>query len=197
MAKKKELLMRDILMKMEKFLKDAYIIHGKCFIDGEDSKRTGIGWVCGVLNDDATTVMRNAYPVDVINIINVRNAKDRPEEFVKEVVSPDAEKIESECTNLYEHVRACSTWTPFSLSNEDVSNIFDKAERINYEFIPGHPVQISKSLFPTITTKSVNTVEYTAEFIEDIDFPENTIGRVIVKLPGDFYTAFIEYMFMV
>ena len=146
-----------------------------------------------MLNDDATTIMRNTYPVDVINIINVRNAKDRPEEFITEVGSPDAEKIESECTKLYELVRSCSTWTPFSLSDEDISNIFDKAERINYEFIPGHPVQISKSLFPTITAKTVTTVEYMAEFIQDIDFPENTISRVIVKLPG----AFIEYMFMI
>jgi len=197
MAKKKEIAIRDILMKMEKFLKDAYIIHGKCFIDGDDSKRTGIGWVCGVLNDDASTVMREAYPTDVINILNVRNAKDHPEEFIKEVGKVDAEKVEIECTKLYELVRSCTSWSPLALSEEDIDKIFNKVERISYEFIPDHPVQISKSLFPTITAKNVDAVEYMADFIQDDDFPENTIGRVVVKIPGDFYTAFIEYMFMI
>lgn len=197
MAKKKELTVRDILMKMEKFLKDAYIVHGKCFIDGDDSKRTGIGWVCGVLNDDASSVMREAYPTDVINIINVRNAKDRPEEFIKRVGNADAEKIEEECTKLYELVRSCSDWKPLSLTEEEVDKIFNRAERINYEFIPEHPVQISKSLFPTITAKSADALEYMADFIQDEDFPDETIGRAVVKIPGDFYTTFIEYMFMI
>ena len=197
MAKKKELTVRDILMKMEKFLKDAYIVHGKCFIDGDDSKRTGIGWVCGVLNDDASSVMREAYPTDVINIINVRNAKDHPEEFIKRVGNVDAEKIETECTKLYDVVRSCEEWHPIALTEEDVDKIFNRAERISYEFIPGHPVQISKSLFPTITAKSADALEYMADFIKDEDFPEDTIGRAVVKIPGDFYTTFIEYMFMI
>ena len=44
---KKELTLRDVFMKIERFTKDCYIIHGKCFIEGDDAFRDR-GCICSI-----------------------------------------------------------------------------------------------------------------------------------------------------
>ena len=78
MAKKKELTLRDVLMKMERFTKDCFILHGRCFIEGEDSLRLSPANVYGYLTEDAAKIVREAYPdADLLEVINVRKRKRR------------------------------------------------------------------------------------------------------------------------
>lgn len=192
MAKKKELTFREILMKMERFLKDAYLVQGTYFIDGEESTRIGIGWVCGVLNPEAKEVIEKQYPGMTLNIKNIRNAKDQPNEFIDEVQFPMADIVKSKCKELYEGVRACTEWKEIPWTTDQIDALFNRAERVELEFSPDRPVQVSKSVFPTVTVKNASSVEYALK-------PRcygDSLQEIWVRIPGDFYTVFIDYAFM-
>lgn len=196
MAKKKELTLRDVLMKMERFTKDCFILHGRCFIEGEDALRLSPANVYGYLTEDAAKIVREAYPdADLLEVINVRNAKDDPEHNIKVVPNRDtktAEKMRFEDRfNDYLDVE----WKTFDFTDEQLDELFNESKQIDYEILPGKKIQITKGLFPTITIKKANTeLSYYAEMMtnDEHNYPGDLI-HVIVRIETDVSTVYLEY----
>lgn len=196
MAKKKELTLRDILMKMERFTKDCFILHGRCFIEGEDALRISPANVYGYLTEDAAKIVREAYPdADLLEVINVRNAKDDPEHNIKVVpnrATKTAEKMRfADCFNDYLDVE----WKTFDFTDEQLDALFNESKQIEYEILPGKKIQITKGLFPTITIKKANTeLSYYAEMKtnDEHDYPGDLI-HVIARIETDVSTVYLEY----
>lgn len=196
MAKKKELTLRDVLMKMERFTKDCFILHGRCFIEGEDAFRISPANVYGYLTEDAAKIVREAYPdADLLEVINVRNAKDDPEHNIKVVPNRTAqidEKVQFE--NRYDTFRSIN-WKSFEFSDEQLDELFNESKQIEYEILPGKKIQITKGLFPTITIKKANTeLSYYAEMMPNDEhiFPTDLI-HVVVRIETDVFTVYLEY----
>lgn len=196
MAKKKELTLRDILMKMERFTKDCFILHGKCFIEGEDAFRISPANVYGYLTDEAAKIVRNAYPdADLLEVINVRNAKDDPEHNIKVVPNRTGqidEKVQFE--NRYEVLKSIN-WKSFDFTDEQLDALFNESKQIEYQILPTKTIQITKGLFPTITIKKANTeLSYYAEMLTNDEhvFPTDLI-HVIVRIETDVSTVYLEY----
>lgn len=196
MAKKKELTLRDVLMKMERFTKDCFILHGRCFIEGEDALRISPANVYGYLTEDAAKIVREAYPdADLLEIINVRNAKDDPEHNIKVVPNRDtktAEKMRFEDRfNDYLDVE----WKTFDFTDEQLDELFNESKQIDYEILPGKKIQITKGLFPTITIKKANTeLSYYVEMMtnDEHNYPGDLI-HVIARIETDVSTVYLEY----
>lgn len=196
MAKKKELTLRDVLMKMERFTKDCFILHGRCFIEGEDALRISPANVYGYLTEDAAKIVREAYPdADLLEVINVRNAKDDPEHNIKVVPNRDtktAEKMRFEDRfNDYLDVE----WKTFDFTDEQLDELFNESKQIDYEILPGKKIQITKGLFPTITIKKANTeLSYYVEMMtnDEHNYPGDLI-HVIARIETDVSTVYLEY----
>ena len=196
MAKKKELTLRDVLMKMERFTKDCFILHGRCFIEGEDALRISPANVYGYLTEDAAKIVREAYPdADLLEVINVRNAKDDPEHNIKVVpnrATKTAEKMRFvDRFNDYLDVE----WKTFDFTDDQLDDLFNESKQIEYEILPGKKIQITKGLFPTITIKKANTeLSYYAEMKtnDEHDYPGDLI-HVIARIETDVSTVYLEY----
>lgn len=196
MAKKKELTLRDILMKMERFTKDCFILHGKCFIEGEDALRLSPANVYGYLTEDAAKIVREAYPdADLLEVINVRNAKDDPEHNIKVVPNRSTKTAEKmrfvDRFNDYLGVE----WKTFDFTDDQLDELFNESKQIEYEILPGKKIQITKGLFPTITIKKANTeLSYYAEMKtnDEHDYPGDLI-HVIARIETDVSTVYLEY----
>lgn len=196
MAKKKELTLRDILMKMERFTKDCFILHGRCFIEGEDALRISPANVYGYLTEDAAKIVREAYPdADLLEVINVRNAKDDPEHNIKVVPSRDTKTAEKMrfADRFNDYLDA--EWKTFDFTDDQLDALFNESKQIEYEILPGKKIQITKGLFPTITIKKANTeLSYYAEMMtnDEHNYPGDLI-HVIVRIETDVSTVYLEY----
>lgn len=196
MAKKKELTLRDVLMKMERFTKDCFILHGRCFIEGEDSLRLSPANVYGYLTEDAAKIVREAYPdADLLEVINVRNAKDDPEHNIK--VVPNRSTKAAEKMRFEDHFNDYLgvEWKTFDFTDDQLDELFNESKQIEYEILPGKKIQITKGLFPTITIKKANTeLSYYAEMMtnDEHDYPGDLI-HVIVRIETDVSTVYLEY----
>ena len=196
---KKELTLRDIFMKIERFTKDCYIIHGKCFIEGDDAFRINPATICGYLTDDAAKIVREAYPdADLLEVINVRNAKDDPEHNIKVVPNRSTKTAEKmrfkDRFNDYLDVE----WKTFDFTDEQLDSLFNESKQIEYEILPGKNIQITKGLFPTITIKKANTeLMYYAEMLTNDNgiFPADII-HVIVRIETEVSTVYLEYSWL-
>ena len=170
MAKKKELTLRDVLMKMERFTKDCFILHGRCFIEGEDALRISPANVYGYLTDD---------PEHNIKVVPNRATKT-------------AEKMRFEDRfNDYLDVE----WKTFDFTDEQLDELFNESKQIDYEILPGKKIQITKGLFPTITIKKANTeLSYYVEMMtnDEHNYPGDLI-HVIARIETDVSTVYLEY----
>lgn len=198
MAKAKELTIRDIFMKLERFTKDCFIIHNRCFIEGEEGVRIGAGRVFGYFDESAAELFKNNYPdADLLEVINVRNAKDDPEHNIKVIPERMNKAItEEDFKSRYDRFR-CVNWTEFNFSDEELDALFNQAERIEYEILPGKKVQLTKGLFPSMTIKRATELVYYAELLDNDKglYPADII-HAIVRIESEHFTAFLEYRWL-
>lgn len=196
MAKKKELTLRDVLMKMERFTKDCFILHGRCFIEGEDALRISPANVYGYLTEDAAKIVREAYPdADLLEVINVRNAKDDPEHNIKVVPNRSAKTAEKMRFEDRFNDYLDAEWKTFDFTDEQLDELFNESKQIEYEILPGKKIQITKGLFPTITIKKANTeLSYYVEMMtnDEHNYPGDLI-HVIARIETDVSTVYLEY----
>lgn len=192
MAKKKALTLRDIFMKMERFTKDCFIIRDSCFIEGEEGFRVGTGRVFGYFTPEAIEVFKNTYPdIEILNVDSIRGAKDDPEHNIKPVTN---KAIEQDFEVRYEKVTGLE-WKTFELNEEELDRLFNKAERIEYEILPGYKVQIAKGLFPSMTIKRASDIVYYAELETNENYPGDMI-HVYFKVESDYFTVYLEYRWL-
>lgn len=193
---KKELKLRDIFMKLERFTKDCFIIHNTAFIEGDEGFRVGTGRVFGYFTKEATDVLNTTYSnMDILKVSSIRGAKDEPDTNIHVLDERSGSiSIESDFEKRYEKLKGVE-WSPFILSDEDSEKMFDKAERIDYEILDGYKIQIAKGLFPSMTAKRVSDIVYYAEVESNESYPGDMV-HVYFKIDSDYFTVYLEYRWL-
>lgn len=196
MKKDKTVPIRDLLVKLEKYYKDIYIIHGNCFCEGEESSMDNPGYYFGVFEPHVVESIRQSLPDEkVLFIENIRNAKDDIDSSLIPIKNDsEIQKIESKFDKLYEEVRNCNSWLPVPLTDELISKIFSEGDAVELKLknSDGKEIEIvvSKSCFPGITAKRFTDLSYI------VTEQDHGISHVIFRYAFEYFTIYLIYAYL-
>lgn len=160
-----KLTIKDILIKiMNVYKHDIYILNYKYCLAGTESESSNIGQTLCVLNDEASTVFKEAYPEkSLIFIDDIKNAKLKLEEHTRTEFNEDEIKTISDRFNFIDKlVKKIDEWKSFDFDEQKILALFKNGETVELfsqeKNIP--TVTISKSLFPLVTEKKLERLYY-------------------------------------
>lgn len=195
MAKKKEITFRELLVKLEKYFKDAYILHGSCFCGGVSTEESTRGFYYGILSEDSVKMIREEFADwnGNIHIPAIKDAKDN-KSTVEQINDSDIHKIEDKFDSLYKKSINIIEWRAIPLVDEDVEKIYTNGQVIDVPFALDDgtviPLECSKSLFPGITKAHVYEIQYSLR--ESEEFYHLMLQYHLDK----FFTIFLLYTFL-
>lgn len=195
MAKKNEITFRELLVKLEKYFKDAYILHGSCFCGGPVSEEVTRGFYYGILSEDAIKMMRSEFAEcnGNIHIPLIKDAKDN-KSIVEPINDSDLHEIEDKFDSLYKKSINTIEWRAIPLVDEDVEKIYTTGQVIEIPFTLNNgttvPLECSKSLFPGITKAHIYEIQYGLSESEEF-------YHLILQYHLDkFFTVFLLYVYL-
>ena len=181
---------RDLFVKLEKYYKDMYILHGSCFCEGDESCANNPGYYFGVFEPHVIEQIRTDLPnEEVLYVESIREAKDHLDEKVLPVKNEsEIKKIESKFDHLYEEVRNCDSWLPLPLTKELVQKIFSEGDSVLLD-VDGleESVVVSKSCFPGITEKRITDLTYT------LQKKDHGIVNLVFRYLFEYFTIYLSY----
>lgn len=195
MAKKKEIAFRDLLVKLDKYFKDVYILHGSCFCGGPVTEEATRGFYYGILSEDVVRMIRTEFESCKGNIYisTIKDAKDN-KSIVECINDSTIHEIEHKFDNLYKKSINTIEWRAIPLVDEDVEKIYSVGQVIEIPFTLNDgtviPLECSKSLFPGITQAHIYEVQYALTESEEF-------YHLLLQYHLDtFFTVFLLYTFL-
>ena len=195
MAKKKEVSLRDLLVKLDKYFKDVYILHGTCFCGGTVSEASTRGFYFGIFAEESIGTIKNLYEEGHRNL-HIPLIKDCKDDLskIKEINDSDIHKYEDKFDNLYTKAINTIEWRAVPLTDAIVEKLLTTPEVVTLPFVLNDgteiPLECSKSLFPGITKAHIYELQYGLSQSDDF-------YHLIVRYHLDtFFTIFMYYTFL-
>ena len=195
MAKKD--LIRDVFVKFDRYYKDLYLINYQCFCGGVETERQTKGFFFGLLNDLETKLIKTEFQKEkdssILFVSDVKKAKDDLLTYVKEVENDsDVEEIKNRFSILYEEVRNKDTWLPLPFTDEEIEKLITDADTVEFDVGDPtiRPLVITKTLFPSISLKNIEKVQYVWNRTDDLLY-------LYFRYPAEYFTLFLRYSFLV
>lgn len=188
--------LETLLMKiLNVFPKDIYILHNWCAIAGDESDGENRGFYLCILNEDVREMLNLTFPNNpTLYIKNLRDAK-KDLSLVQEIIDEKiVNVIETKVDEFMTSFKSITSWDNFNFSEEDTLKIFKNGESfILFENDENKvPVIISKSLFPLITEKTINSVIYNCGKYNE----NNELNQITMVYDYELFQLVMRYLYL-
>ena len=191
MAKDKDLVKESMTKLVSVFPNDVYILHNKYIIAGDKSEENTVGYYFCIFQNDMFMEWKKLYPDNpVIYIKSLRESKiSREVEFITDtsLIQSLEKKIE---TYVNETINADKSWKRFEFKDDILEKIFTNNESVNL-FSDKKEIIISKTIFPLITSKTINNVYYT---FGDID--SRGLNTLYIQYDHEYFQLNMKYFYL-
>ena len=191
MAKDKDLVKESMTKLVSVFPNDVYILHNKYIIAGDKSEENTVGYYFCIFQNDVFMEWKKLYPDNpVIYIKSLRESKiSREVEFITDafLIQSLEKKIE---TYVNETINADKSWKRFEFKDDMLEKIFTNNESVNL-FSDKREIIISKTIFPLITSKTINNVYYT---FGDID--SRGLNTLYIQYDHEYFQLNMKYFYL-
>ena len=191
MAKDKDLVKESMTKLVSVFPNDVYIVHNKYIIAGDKSEENTVGYYFCIFQNDMFMEWKKLYPDNpVIYIKSLRESKiSREVEFITDtsLIQSLEKKIE---TYVNETINADKSWERFEFKDDMLEKIFTNNESVNL-FSDKREIIISKTIFPLITSKTINNVYYT---FGDID--SRGLNTLYIQYDHEYFQLNMKYFYL-
>lgn len=207
MAKKKTI--RDLFVKLSNFFTDFHIIYNYYVLPGDKSDETTRGYYYCILEPDMMELCYEINPngTDIIHVNSVRDAKDNIDliRFIsdqnekKKIIDKLAEykkKFETDTSDVlywdYLYLRLTEDEKKALFNSESIKflvNIFDE----NHDITGQTSVVISKTLFPLLTEKTLNSLFY--GYVDNYN-ENNELRQLLFKFNYEYFQLNMRYLFI-
>lgn len=192
----KKLDLKTIFMKLVNvFPKDMYLVHNWCAIAGNESDSENRGFYFCILDPDVRDILNKSFPNNpVLYIKSVREAKtdlSKVEEILDEKILKNIEVIINSFMINYNNY---SEWNTFNFTEEEISLLFDDGQSLALfeNDDDKSSIIISKSIFPLINGKTINTVKYIYDNYEE----DSELNQIIIVYDYDLFQLVMRYLFL-
>ena len=175
------------------FPKDMYIFHNWCAIAGSNSETENIGFYMCILDQQARDLLNGLFPNNpILYVKSVRETKTDISK-VEEILDNNViDKLNSTVNTFMEQYNSYENWDSFNFTPDDVAALFDNNESlvIFKDDDTKSELVISKSLFPLVTSKTIDTVKYA------YDSSNDELHQIIVDYRYDLFQLIMKYLFL-
>ena len=191
MAKDKDLVKESMTKLVSVFPNDVYIVHNKYIIAGDKSEENTVGYYFCIFQNDVFMEWKKLYPDNpVIYIKSLRESKiSRDVEFITDTSLMQSLKKKIE-TYINETVNVDKSWERFEFKDDMLEKIFTNNESVNL-FSDKREIIISKTIFPLITSKTINNVYYT---FGDID--SRGLNTLYIQYDHEYFQLNMKYFYL-
>ena len=187
---------KTILMKLVNiFPKDMYLVHNWCAIAGIESDNENRGFYFCILEPDVRECLTKAFPNNpILYIKSVRETKSDITKVEEVLNNEDIKVIESIINRYTKELNEVSEWSTFDFTEDDISSLFNDGQSLTlFENEENRsPIIISKTLFPLITEKTINTVKYSYTKYE----ADDNLDKLIMVYDYELFQLVMKYLYI-
>ena len=194
MAKKNEITVTDVLLKLSYIFKDMYLINSTYCIAGSETDSDAVGKFICILSPEITDIFVDYFGnISVMYFENIKKAKaifgtgDEYKYIKTQMEESKKKQFYDKKDTLMKVVDSIKDWDTFKLTEEQIADIMDNGQTITlFEDEANIPnVLVSKSIFPLLKSKDFNNIYYgvtKARNLKNMYLP-NSFDAVVTNPP--------------
>lgn len=187
---------KTLLMKLVNvFPKDIYLVRNWCVVAGAESDLENRGFYFCILEPDVREMLTKTFPNNpILYIKSIRETKADLSKVQEITDNKMIQYIDSVIDSHTKEMNRITEWSTFNFTDDEISLLFNNGDSLTLFENDNErsSVIISKSLFPLINEKTVNTVKYTY-----INYESDTnLDQIIMVYDYDLFQLIMRYLYI-